>query len=230
MKKLISAALLALVSSFALATTTVPIQLITPIAANTVVANATGSTATPTALALPSCTNAILSYTSGTGFVCSTTVSTLSATGLITPAQTVGIQGTTTNNNAQAGSWGEYPSPTNLTAVSLTTNIAANCASIALTAGDWDVQGIIEYDVGTATGLSTIHAGVNTTSATLDTVIGDGKTATLQLTFNTNPQRIVTPVVRVSLASSGTAYIVGQASFSGGTYTCSGFARARRVR
>jgi hypothetical protein len=45
---------------------------ITAIAANTVIANATGSSASPTAFAMPSCTGSAnaLGYTSGTGIIC----------------------------------------------------------------------------------------------------------------------------------------------------------------
>jgi hypothetical protein len=111
MKRLLAAALLA-ISSLAFATTYVPIQLLNPagsttgqvivfngsnwapgsvpvgglaaMAANTVVANATSSSATPTALAMPStCASGSLQWTSGTGFVCSTAISatTLAASG-----------------------------------------------------------------------------------------------------------------------------------------------------
>lgn len=121
MKK-IFAALLALFASAAFGTTTVPVQLLNPagssagqsivstgpssaptwggvgvngiaaIAANTVLANATGSSASPTAFAMPSCSTStsILQYTTSTGFTCSTSAwtagnaasfSTLTATG-----------------------------------------------------------------------------------------------------------------------------------------------------
>jgi hypothetical protein len=109
MKKLLGA-LIALYASFAFGTTTVPVQLlntagstagqavvstgpssaaawggiglngIAAIAANTVVANATGSSASPTAFAMPPCTTALI-WTAGTGFVCNTSgaFTTLSA-------------------------------------------------------------------------------------------------------------------------------------------------------
>ncbi|NRO95626.1 hypothetical protein GWC77_06710 [Paraburkholderia sp. NMBU_R16] len=75
MKKIIGA-FIALYSAFAFSATTVPIQLIAPIAANTVMANGTGSTATPTAFTMPSCTGATnaLGYTNGTGIVCNSAI------------------------------------------------------------------------------------------------------------------------------------------------------------
>jgi len=106
MKKLF-ASLVALFASVAFGATTVPVQLLNPtgsssgqaivstgassapawggvgvsgiaaIAANTVLANATGSSASPTALAVPSCSASgyALNWTSGTGFGCTTFVS-----------------------------------------------------------------------------------------------------------------------------------------------------------
>lgn len=100
-KRILIAALLAL-SSIAFGATTVPVQLLNPTgstagqaivstgastapawggvglnglaaqAANTVVANATGSSAAPTAIAMPSCSTAgtALQWTNGTGFIC----------------------------------------------------------------------------------------------------------------------------------------------------------------
>lgn len=102
MKRFIVGAFVALFSLIASATTLNPIQLLNPagsssgqaivstgsstvpawggvgvngiaaIAANTVLANATGSSASPTAFAMPSCTGAAnaLGYTSGTGIIC----------------------------------------------------------------------------------------------------------------------------------------------------------------
>jgi len=63
---------------------------------------------------------------------------TLGVTGTITPGQTTGIVGTTTNNNAQAGSVGEYIESViaSGSSVSLTTSVMVNMTSISLTAGD----------------------------------------------------------------------------------------------
>ena len=122
MKKIL-ASLLLLASSIALAATLSPVQLLNPSgsitgqaivstgastapswgdvpvtafasqAANTIVANATGSAAKPTAFAMPSCSTSasILQYTSGTGFACNTGLFTSnfaspSAIGSTTPA------------------------------------------------------------------------------------------------------------------------------------------------
>ncbi|KWH61608.1 hypothetical protein [Burkholderia anthina] len=64
-----------------------------PITANTVVANATGATAAPTAVAVPSCsgTNSALRWTSGSGFTCASAIA-LTSSGLNQFASTTSAQ------------------------------------------------------------------------------------------------------------------------------------------
>jgi hypothetical protein len=76
---------------------------------------------------------------------------TLSASGLITPSSTIGIKGTATNDSAQAGSVGEVSDTNNLTGVSLTNNTAVNTSSISLTAGDYEVSGVVQFTAGGST-------------------------------------------------------------------------------
>lgn len=261
MKKLLTCALLAL-SSIAFGATTVPVQLLNPtgsssgqaivstgassapawggigvngiaaITANTVLANATGSSASPTAFAMPSCTTA-LEWVSGTGFVCNTAgaFTTLSASGLISPTSTIGIKGTVTNDNAQAGSVGEFTSssiPTG-SAVSLTTSTYANVTSVSLTAGDWDCRGNVIYNV--SVGASQLQAGISTTSATLPTLPAAGGFAQqAATTASINGGALALAPTRVSLSSSGTVYLLGFASFASGTVSAYGFLGCRRPR
>lgn len=115
MKKIISA-LIAFYSAFAFSATTVPVQLLNPtgstsgqaivstgassapawggiglsgisaIAANTMVGNGTGSSATPAAITMPSCSTAgtALQWTSGTGFTCASGYASSSGPGAFT--------------------------------------------------------------------------------------------------------------------------------------------------
>jgi hypothetical protein len=287
MKKLFGA-FLALTASFAFGATTVPVQLLNPtgsssgqaivstgsssapawggiavngiasIAANTVLANATSSSASPTAFAMPSCStsSSALNYTSGTGIGCNTSINaatlggttfaapgpigsttastgaftTLSASGLISPASTVGIKGTSTNDNAQAGSVGEFPSPSDLSSVSMTTGVAANVSSASLTAGDWDVQCDVGYIPAGSTVISGMIASVSTTSNTSNLTLGF-LTAMQGYTISAgSSQYISTPVVRESFASTTTVYCVASAGFTTSTLTASGHLRARRIR
>jgi hypothetical protein len=262
-------------------------------AANTVVANITGSSASPTAFAMPSCStaNSALQYTSGTGFTCVTnsalttgtlaqfsattsaqlagvisdetgsgslvfgtnpTISgatittgsinntpigattantgkftTIQATSTITPSSTAGIVGTATNDNANAGSVGELLT-NSTTGTSLSSPSASNATSLSLTAGDWDVSGTVQFNPAGTTTVSTIVAGVNTTSATIGAL---GTSNQIRASFNTGAgQLISTPVVRISVASTTTVFLVAVATFGVSTCTADGAIRARRVR
>ncbi|CDY79487.1 Phage protein [Caballeronia glathei] len=237
----------------------IPISGLSPVAANTVLANATGSSAAPTAFSMPSCSssNSSLQWSNGTGFVCLTGVARtgnpLSQFAATTSAQLLGvisdetgsgslvfgtsptittpnIVGTTTNNNANAGSVGEYQS--NSTAgTSLTSSTAANATSITnLPAGDWDVSCAVTFAPAAGVTPTVLAAGINTTSAT---VPGSNLGGFVQLASGfpiAAAQVLETPTVRVSLASPTTTFCVAQSTFSGGTMTANGFIRARRVR
>lgn len=163
----------------------------------------------------------------------SAAVTTLIATGAITPSQTAGIVGTTTNNSANAGSVGEFVSSNvpSGSAVALTSNASANVTSISLTAGDWDVWG----SVGIVTGGSTVVAGeqaaISTTSATLPTFPGGGGQYFFPLTLPTG-QGMLAPLgtTRLSLASTTTVFLVAQFNFATSTCSAYGFIGARRRR
>ncbi|WP_097190394.1 hypothetical protein [Caballeronia arationis] len=155
------------------------------------------------------------------------TAVTLSATGAITPSQTAGIVGTTTNNNASAGAVGEFVTATG-TATSLTSGTVVNLASIPLTAGDWDVWGTVYFSNATGTTSTSQLAWCSTTSATapavpLYNIIGASIPQNTANSVNTQP-------LRISIASTTTVYVSGEAFFSGGTATGTGFIRARRIR
>ena len=155
---------------------------------------------------------------------------TISATGTITPNQTNGIVGTTTNNNANAGSVGEYIEsliPIG-SAVSLTTGAAANVTSISLTAGDWDVFGNVAYSIGGATTPAYAAAWINTVSATQNA----GRTALVSIPSGAVVviAGVAPPTIRVSIASTTTVFLSTQSGFSGGTLSAYGFIGARRRR
>jgi len=152
---------------------------------------------------------------------------TLSSTGAFTPSSANGIVGTTTNDNANAGSVGEFVS-NSASGTSLTNNTPANVTSVSLTAGDWDVSGTIQFAAGAGATATQIIAGVSSTSATFG---GVGTFSTLSLTFATaTSSTIASPVARFSLSTTTTIFLVGQSTFAGGTMTANSFIRARRVR
>lgn len=154
---------------------------------------------------------------------------TLSATGLISPASTVGIKGTSTNDSAQAGSVGEYANQSTST-TSMTTVTAAACSSLSLTAGDWDVSGVVTFTPAGTTTVTNIAAGINTTIAATSGPNGQFQNLVFPASATGQVQLLASPVVRESLSATTTIYLVGYASFGTSTMTCNGFIRARRVR
>lgn len=303
MKRLITGAIALLLSIAASATTLNPVQLLNPAgstsgqapvstgpttaptwgnvpatalaaqAANTVVANVTGSSASPTAFAMPSCTGAAnaLGYTSGTGIICNGSINAATLSGnaigtsgtsvpllsgantwggaqtfssTLIPSQTNGIVGTTTNNNANAGSIGEFicaqvwngGSPSGCatnssTPIALTSLTAANVTSISLTAGDWDIWGNIAFVNGGPTVQTSAIGAIDTTSAALPTIPNGGAEVYIPATFTTG-QGPILPVgmVRVSISATTTFFLVAQSTFSTSTCSVYGFIGARRRR
>lgn len=141
-----------------------------------------------------------------------------------------GIVGTITNDNATALNVGEYVSSLVATgsAVSLTTNATANVTSISLTAGDWDVDGIVNLNASAAT-VTAMSGGVTSTSATIPSDGSEGYSGVL-LTIASAVDSITLPRKRISIASTTTVYLVGRSTFSAGTVAAFGSITARRVR
>lgn len=283
MKHILASLAFLLASPYAAATTLNPVQLLNPtgsaagqaivstgaatapawggiglngiaaIGANTVLANATASSASPTAFAMPSCSTSAsaLNWTTSTGFTCNAAVNaatlggatfaspgaigsttagtgkftTLQATGAFTPSSTAGIVGTTTNDSANAGSVGEYITASG-TGVSLTSGANNTVASISLTAGDWDVWGNVEF---TQTGGASSTALVDSISVG-SAAIGSAPNRGVSQFTTSLPQTLVPPMQRVSISTTTSVYLMAVPTFSGGTMTATGFIAARRVR
>lgn len=162
-----------------------------------------------------------LSRYNDAGSFLDTPFSVLRSSGAVT------IKGSQTNDSAAAGFVGEYVTNTT-TSTSLTSGTIANCTSVSLTAGDWDVSGVTRFNAGSATAITNFQTGINTTSATF---AGLGTQQTLQTawTSSVSIDELATPVVRQSLSTTTTVYLPAVSTFSG-TMTCNGFIRARRVR
>lgn len=142
-------------------------------------------------------------------------------------------RGTTTNDDASAGQIGEYLESVVLTgaAVALTTGVSANITSLALTAGDWDVNGVTCFLMNAATVPVFVSTSINTVSATPATRPGGGihSMYTVQLAGATIFD-LPTGVIRISLAAPGTVYLVANASFTTNTAAAFGKLQARRAR
>jgi hypothetical protein len=145
-----------------------------------------------------------------------------SATGLnISP----GIVGTGSATTPATGLIGELKS--NFTGpVSLTSGTSANCASVSLGAGDWDVWGSILFTPAGTTTIAGLSGGTNTTSATLP---GAPAYSLIAATLTTGQNQVINvPTWPRQLASTTTVYLVGNATFGTSTMTCSGEIWARR--
>lgn len=184
-------------------------------------------TGVATFLATPTSANLASAVTNetGTGVLVFGTTPTLNQPNIV---------GTTTNDNAAAGSVGELISSTVVSgsAVALTTSTPANVTSISLTAGDWDVAAVIGF-TGAATTTVTVQIGsISNTSGTLDTT--DGRIVTeayngFTVYNNVLIRRALAPT-RISLASTTTIYLVAQSTFAVSTSGAFGTIRARRIR
>lgn len=140
---------------------------------------------------------------------------------------TAGITGTTTNDDAAAGTVGEFISSNIVaaSAVSLTTATAKNITSISLTAGDWDVDGNVSYTP--SGGNPTVYAQASSsTSATLP----DFSLYSAMSISGMGGCGFAIPPRRYSLSGTTTVYLVGYATFAAGTCTACGNIRARRAR
>lgn len=146
---------------------------------------------------------------------------------------TAGTTGTTTNDSASAGTVGQYIESAVAvgSAVSLTSILAANIASISLTAGDWDVSINGAFILGATTSLTQILVCISTTSATVD--LTEGKFAIQNYAptvFGAVYQSAVVPNYRISLSGTTTIYFVARATFTVSTVGGWGLIRARRAR
>lgn len=179
----------------------------------------------------------VTSYNSGTGALV-VNVGTIIGSGTFaswTISQAVavsgGVVGTTTNDSAAAGMVGEFSSSTVLTgsAVSLTSGVTANVTSLSLTAGDWDVSGVVAFKPAASTSFLISTSGIATTSG----LFGALGSFTQQPTPATVPAGDFysnAPMTRISIAATTTVYLLGYANFSVSTCSAYGFLQARRVR
>ena len=169
--------------------------------------------------------------TANTGaFTTGTFSSTVTVTGTLTPGQTTGIVGTTTTNDAQAGSVGESIMSSSALTNYPATGTWGDLTSISLTAGDWDIAAVTQQTTpGTMTGETRL--GISTTSGNSATGLTIGYN---RLTF---PNATVAadsgasiPMYRLQLGSTTTVYLKFFTEYSTGTPKALGTIIARRRR
>lgn len=164
-------------------------------------------------------------------FIGATSVTFPTSGTLITSSQPTinqpNIVGTTTNDDAAAGSVGEFMSSVIAfgSAVALTNNVARNVTSIALTAGDWDVWGNVFSNMSGSQ--FAFYAWISSTSATrpdnsLVALDSDGD--------QIGSTGLIAPQRRFSLAAPTTVYLSCESNFTAGSNSACGGIYARRVR
>jgi len=150
---------------------------------------------------------------------------------------TIGIFGTQTNNDALGGYVGELKSSsTGGNFVSMPTSAQwGDMASVLLTAGDWDISGLIIYgNNGATTTLATLVAGISSTAGNNGAGLldGDNKCSidTALLSTSSNFSSCTIPPWRVSISATTTYYLKSNEAYSVATPTVAGRISARRVR
>jgi len=109
-----------------------------------------------------------------------------------------------------------------------TSGTAQNLTSISLPPGDWYVEGYVTYSVASGATLTDWIAGVNTVSATVP-ALGNYWQMHVSVAGGTGVGvQANAPVSRQNVTANTTVYLVGQATFSGGTVAASGYLRATR--
>jgi hypothetical protein len=147
------------------------------------------------------------------------------------------LVGTGTNDNAAAGNVGEYVESViaSGSAVALSAGAFTNVISISLTAGDWDVDGVLNFLFGTTTSVTRIVASISLSSGTQDG--SAGRTAAIAMpafvpgSITVLPEfTLSVPPLRFSLAATTTIFFVADGVFTVSTMSAFGILRARRVR
>ncbi len=133
--------------------------------------------------------------------------------------------GVTDASSAAAGIVGQVLEITT-TATANATYTAVNAAQLALTAGDWDVTGVIRFNSSSAP-YTVFVAGLNTTSATQPSF---PNAVQLNVPTSATTQQVSVPSVRFNISANTTVYLVALAIFASGTSTVDGYIRARRIR
>ncbi len=184
-------------------------------------------TGVATFLATPSSANlaAAITNETGTGAV---------VFGTSPQITTPDIVGTSTNNNANAGSVGEYVESILVqgSATALTTGTAKTITSISLTAGDWDVTGVVYILPANTTTVTFTAGSISTTTNTMDVLAGRHSENIRPTTTGTGSiwMTEAIPRLRVSLSATTTYFLVGQCTFATSTCSAWGIISARRVR
>lgn len=143
------------------------------------------------------------------------------------------IKGTVTNNNAISGYVGEYLGATG-TANATTSTQYGDLAILSLTAGDWNVCALANFDRNGAT-WSQAQIGIGTVAGNDSTGLTGAETTVAMEWTNSSALihsvPLVVAPVRVSLAANSTRYLKFRSTYTaGGPPSVAGVIKARRER
>lgn len=143
------------------------------------------------------------------------------------------LTGTTAADNAASGNVGEFitASVASGSAISMTTSITHNVTSIALTPGDWDVSGSVDFTFAATTSYTNLKGGTSTTSAAIGAQDSffDYETAA-NVPTAAQDQSWVVPTTRYNVSVTTTVWLIASAVFTVSTLKGYGSLRARRMR
>lgn len=199
----------------------------------------TGAFTTLAANGVTSLTNSTASTTTGTGALVVTggvgiggalnVGGTSNVAGLLTPQG--GVRGVSSAVNASAGNVGEYLSGTQSSAQALTSGAPIDILSLSLTAGDWDVQGRVYFEMAATTTMTAIASWVSSTSATYPGLVQSLTAFNFPIPAAAgNAVGAPTLTQRFSLGATTTVYLSCATTFGTSTATAKGHIVARRVQ
>jgi len=147
------------------------------------------------------------------------------------------IKGVIDNSDAAAGNVGEYVESIvgSGSAVSLVSVTAKTVTSISLSAGDWDVSGIVGFTGGSTTTYGQVTASISNTANTHAAAPSGGFVqqtwgGTLPVVGAIGTPSIATGLSRVKISAQTTIYLIASAFFTTSTFSAFGTIRARRIR
>ncbi len=138
------------------------------------------------------------------------------------------LPGATSNVPAVAGTIGEFLSTSVASggALALATGNARTIATCNITAGNWDISGVVVSKAADTTVIADLSASI---SATANTVGGVGNMGSQGPMTGNVALNVVTPPVRVSCAGNVSLQLVAQSNFSISTLSAYGLIRATRT-
>ncbi|WP_439398739.1 hypothetical protein ACRQ5Q_15225 [Bradyrhizobium sp. PMVTL-01] len=140
------------------------------------------------------------------------------------------VPGIATGTAAAAGNVGEVILSSTTTG-SLTSGSTTAATSITLTAGDWDISAVVDFQTAGATSVTDWFAAISTTSGTVVSSIPNSGIAHERVTAtNDHSARLSFPPTQVLPTANTTYYLNIQSTFTGTAPTANVFLRARRMR